>query len=179
MIYEKKVAPKNRRHHRFHDIGFKQGHGGREEFLSGEWGRSSELSSSGQYRESDSYDQLNATGIDFEIDERDDDLFSREYNRSRFADSSFSEGYVGKGPKGYRRSDKRIYEDVCDALFKNPTVDASNIKVKVDGGLITLSGMVNDRDDKKEAEHCLEHILGVIDIQNDLKILNQSNQVLS
>jgi hypothetical protein len=179
MIYGKSGSPKKRKH-RFHDIGFKQGHSGREDFSSGEWGRSSELIRPNVYRESDSYDQLNATGVDFDIDKRrDDDLFSREYNRSRFVDSSFSEGYVGKGPKGYRRSDERIYEDACEALFRNPTMDASEIVVKVDGGLITLNGTVIDRDAKKEAEHCLDHIIGVVDIQNDLNISSQSSQVLS
>lgn len=172
MIFEKKSSSKKHKH-RFHDIGFRQGHGGREDFSSGEWSRSSEFSKPIEYRESDSYDQLNATGIDFDIDERDDDLFSREYSRSRFADSSFSEDYVGKGPKGYRRSDERIYEDACEALFRNPNVDASYIEVEVNDGIITLSGTVIDRDAKKEAEHCLEYIVGVIDIQNELSISNQ------
>lgn len=178
MIYEKRVLPKKRKH-RFHDIGFRQGHGGREEFSSGDWGRSSELSKPNVYRESDSYDQFNATGIDFDVDERDDDLFSREYSRSRFVDTSFSEGYIGKGPKGYRRSDERIYGDACEVLFRNPSVDASDIVVEIESGLITLSGTVKDRGAKKEAEHCLEHIVGVIDIQNDLKISGQESQVLS
>lgn len=179
MYYEKRVLPSQRRKHRFHDIGFRQGHGGREDFSSGEWSRSSEFSKSNVYRESDSYDQPGATGVDFDIDERDDDQFSREYARSRFADSSLSKGYFGKGPKGYRRSDDRIYEDACESLFKSSAVNATDIDVRVDGGIITLSGSVTDRRSKKEAEHCLEHIVGVIDIQNDLRILSESSEVLS
>jgi len=179
MYQDKRLAASKKKKHRFHDIGFRQRHGGREHFMGSEWGQNSEISKTNVYRESDSYDNLNAKVINFDIDKRDDDLFSREYNRSRFADSSFSEDFIGKGPKGYRRSDKRIYEDACESLFRNPTVDASDIEVKVEIGIVTLTGKVNGRTDKKEAEHCLEHIRGVIDIQNELKIVTEPDRVLS
>lgn len=38
---------------------------------------------------------------------------------------------AGKGPKGYKRSDERIREDVCDCLTDDRHVDASGIEVKV------------------------------------------------
>ena len=35
----------------------------------------------------------------------------------------------GKGPKGYRRSDTRLLEDVCERLTKHGQLNASGIKV--------------------------------------------------
>ncbi|HEX2494143.1 MAG TPA: BON domain-containing protein, partial [Steroidobacter sp.] len=49
----------------------------------------------------------------------------------------------GKGPRGYRRSDERIREDVCDVLTDDPRVDASSIEVTVKDCEVTLSGATN------------------------------------
>src|SRR5262245_32238876 len=37
--------------------------------------------------------------------------------------------HAGRGPRGYRRSDDRIREDVCDRLCEHGFVDASDIEV--------------------------------------------------
>ena len=50
-----------------------------------------------------------------------------------------------RGPKGYKRSDERIQEDVNDRLADDPYVDASDIEVSVSGGEVNLSGTVEDR----------------------------------
>jgi len=76
----------------------------------------------------------------------------------------------GKGPKGYRRSDERIREDVCDLLSDNPKVDASDIEVSVENGEVTLSGTVRSRDDKRRAEYVADAIGGVRDVHNRLRI---------
>lgn len=72
----------------------------------------------------------------------------------------------GKGPKGYRRPDARIYEDVNEALLNDPWVDASDIEVEVHEGVVTLRGAVEGRKMKKEAEECIEHIPGIEDVFN-------------
>jgi len=79
-------------------------------------------------------------------------------------------GFFGVGPKNYRRSDARIEEDASEALYRDPHVDASDIEVRVAGGVITLTGSVRDRWSKTRAEDVLEHILGVHDVQNRLLI---------
>jgi osmotically-inducible protein OsmY len=76
----------------------------------------------------------------------------------------------GKGPKGYRRSDARIREDVCDLLSDNPKVDATDIEVSVENGEVTLSGTVRSRDDKRRAEYVADAISGVRDVHNRLRI---------
>lgn len=94
----------------------------------------------------------------FDMDPR---LENREYNLRNFA---------GKGPKGYRRSDDSIYEDVCEALMRNPEVDASDIAVTVDEGIVRLKGIVHSRQEKKAAELSIERIKGVMDIHNELHL---------
>src|SRR5690606_19088569 len=46
--------------------------------------------------------------------------------------------FFGKGPKGYRRSSERIKEDVSEALYRHPEIDASEIEVSVQGGEVVL-----------------------------------------
>lgn len=78
--------------------------------------------------------------------------------------------FVGYGPKGYKRSDDRIYEEVCETLMKNRDVDASNIGVKVETGVVFLSGKVNSRNAKKVAESIIEDLPGVQDVRNELMV---------
>lgn len=77
---------------------------------------------------------------------------------------------MGRGPKNYKRSETRIYEDVCEALLNDQQVDASDIEVEVSEGLVTMRGVVENREMKKAAENCIEGISGVEDIFNLLKI---------
>lgn len=72
----------------------------------------------------------------------------------------------GKGPKGYVRSQERIYDEVCEALTSSPDVDAQNIEVNVEDGIVTLTGTVLGRKMKREAENAIERIIGVDDIIN-------------
>jgi len=76
--------------------------------------------------------------------------------------------HFGKGPKGYRKSDERILEDVNETLTLNPYLDASEIEVKVNGGIVTLSGTVSNREMKRLAEDSIELIAGINDIKNEI-----------
>ncbi len=79
-------------------------------------------------------------------------------------------GHSGKGPKGYRRPDSSIYEDVCLTLESSRNVDATDIEVTVKEGLVTLKGSVKDRAEKKIVELEIENISGVKDIFNLLSL---------
>jgi hypothetical protein len=79
--------------------------------------------------------------------------------------------FRGKGPRGYRRSDDRIREDVCDLLTEDPILDASNLEVTAKDGEVTLSGSVNSREDKRRAEDLVESISGVKDVHNTLRVV--------
>jgi len=82
--------------------------------------------------------------------------------------------YSGRGPKGYKRSDESIKEDVCESLCDNPALDATNIEVDASDGIVTLSGKVPDRSMKRAAEDCAENCRGVEDIRNEIQIEKSS-----
>ena len=82
-------------------------------------------------------------------------------------------GYTGRGPKGYQRADDRIREDVCERLTADPQVDASEIEVRVSNGEVTLTGLVDRREEKRMAEDLAEGISGVRDVHNQLRVQQQ------
>jgi osmotically-inducible protein OsmY len=80
----------------------------------------------------------------------------------------------GKGPKGYQRSDDRIKEDVCEQLSENSFVDASDIDIRVEGAEVILTGTVHSKEEKRRAEDLAESVLGVKNVQNQIRIENIS-----
>jgi len=94
-----------------------------------------------------------------------------EAGRRRDTDAAPAD-HRGRGPKGYVRSDERIREDVCDRLCDDRMVDASEIDVAVAGSEVTLSGTVNTREERRRAEDCVEQVLGVTHVQNNLRVSN-------
>jgi osmotically-inducible protein OsmY len=80
-------------------------------------------------------------------------------------------GYRGIGPKGYKRTDAKIYEEVCEVLMQHRAIDASNVAVKVTSGLVNLSGKIDSRYSKKLAEELIDLIPGVTEIQNELSVM--------
>jgi osmotically-inducible protein OsmY len=83
--------------------------------------------------------------------------------------------YRGKGPKGYTRSDERIKEDVNDRLNDDSRVDASDIEVTVTGCEVTLTGTVHSREEKRRAEDLAEAVSGVKNVENRLRVNQESN----
>jgi len=78
--------------------------------------------------------------------------------------------FYGRGPKGYQRSDDRIREDVSEELWRHPEIDASEIEIVVENGEVTLTGKVEDRQQKRMAEDIAERCSGVRDVHNQLKV---------
>ena len=78
--------------------------------------------------------------------------------------------YRGRGPRGYQRSDARMFEDICDRLTVDPRIDASDVEVDVKGAEVTLRGSVRSREEKRYAEDVVEHVMGVRDVNNHLKV---------
>jgi hypothetical protein len=82
--------------------------------------------------------------------------------------------FAGRGPRGYRRGDDRIGSDVCEALTMDADIDASEIDVIVTDGVVTLIGVVDDRDTKRRAEDLVDRIPGVSDVNNQLRFGSQA-----
>lgn len=78
--------------------------------------------------------------------------------------------FSGRGPKGYRRSDERIREEICERLTEDALVDASEMEIEVVSGEVTLRGTVPDRYSKRRAEALIDDVRGVIDVHNELRI---------
>jgi hypothetical protein len=79
-------------------------------------------------------------------------------------------GFTGKGPKGYKRTDDRIHEEICERLTHHPGIDASEIEIQVKDGEVTLNGHVHERQYKHMAEDVVDSVSGVKEIHNHLKI---------
>ena len=80
------------------------------------------------------------------------------------------EDHRGRGPKGYRRTDARIQEDVNDRLADDSYLDASDVEVAVENGEVTLSGLVDSRQARRRAEDLAEQVSGVSYVQNNLRV---------
>jgi osmotically-inducible protein OsmY len=113
------------------------------------------------------YGNMNQGGFDADWWER-----ARAKVASWFgADSERNEGpHRGKGPKGYVRSEERIREDVHERLSYDHSIDASEINIQVEGSEVILSGVVHSREEKRRAEDLVETVLGVRDVQNNLRV---------
>lgn len=68
------------------------------------------------------------------------------------------------------RTDSEIQRDVENELEWDPDVDAKNISVKVNNGVVTLTGFVPSYSDKYSAERIAKRILGVKAVANDLEV---------
>jgi osmotically-inducible protein OsmY len=78
--------------------------------------------------------------------------------------------FVGRGPRNYRRSDERIREDVNDRLTEDYYLDAGDIEVLVQDSVVTLTGRVDTRYDKRRAIDIAESVSGVTDVTNQLRV---------
>jgi osmotically-inducible protein OsmY len=76
----------------------------------------------------------------------------------------------GRGPRGYRRSDERIREDINDRLTDHPYIDATDVEVSVASGEVTLTGAVESRQAKRLAEDIAESVSGVTNVENRLRV---------
>jgi sporulation protein YlmC with PRC-barrel domain len=119
--------------------------------------------------------------------ERDRVKTEREYGGDRYVGSRMPserewdvEGaYQGRGPRGYRRPSNRIREEVCERLTWDGQVDAKNIDVDVNQGVVILTGSVRDRMMKRRAEEVSERVPGVTDVENRLAIRQEGQEPVS
>ena len=90
--------------------------------------------------------------------------------RGAWAGDWSDEDYRGRGPRDFRRSDDRLREEVCERLTDDWAVDATEISVQVVDGEVTLTGIVPSREQRRRAEECVDHVSGVRDVFNQLRV---------
>ena len=99
--------------------------------------------------------------------------------RRHLDDSRSGRTHRGRGPKNYRRSDERIREDINDRLTEHDWLDASDVEVLVTAGEVTLSGAVESRHAKRLAEDIAESVVGVTNVQNNLRVRRERTSTAS
>ena len=76
----------------------------------------------------------------------------------------------GRPPRGYKRSDELIRDEICKRLTLTPEIDATDVEVIVRDGEVTLRGTVDDRLTKRLLEDITETTFGVKDVLNEVRI---------
>ena len=66
-------------------------------------------------------------------------------------------------------TDRKI-EEAAKASYNYRTVLENNVKVKANDGIVTLTGVVQDKDDKALAEDTVENLPGVTSVRNEITI---------
>jgi hypothetical protein len=92
-----------------------------------------------------------------------------DHSRARVLGEGRGPSFSGHGPKGWRRSDERIHEDVCEALTMHPAIDPSGLEVQVRDGVVVLRGTVEDRRSKRLAVDVAESVSGVRDVESEVR----------
>ena len=67
-------------------------------------------------------------------------------------------------------TDEQLQLDVADELFWDPKIDAEEIAVSAEDGLVTLRGTVGSFRQKREAETAAERVRGVVEVDNELHV---------
>lgn len=72
-------------------------------------------------------------------------------------------------PHFSRRSDDSIRDEIRELLARHPDLGDSQVEVHVEGGEVTLTGRVEDRDARWLAEDLVEPVPGVSLVHNQLR----------
>lgn len=98
------------------------------------------------------------------------------YQRQQLGDQSRNQGRAGRPrtmPKGYKRSDERLREDLCEQL-SHSGLDVSEVSVEVSGGKVTLEGNVENRRTKHAIEDMAADCMGVQEVDNRVRVEHHS-----
>ena len=68
------------------------------------------------------------------------------------------------------KTDLQLQRDILDELQWEPSIDAAEIGVTVDGGIVTLTGCVTTYTEKLAAERAAQRIAGVKAVANDVEV---------
>lgn len=107
---------------------------------------------------------------------RQDDRERRDYRGDAGAGSAWgrlresARRLVGRPPKGYRRSDERVKEDICERIMSRGDIDAGDVMIEVSAGRVTLDGVVIERWMKYAIEDIADQCSGVEDIENRVRV---------
>jgi hypothetical protein len=96
--------------------------------------------------------------------------YSEQYQKGRLAREHNRGPHSGRGPKGFKRSDERILENINERLSEDSWLDAYGIEVSINNGEVTLEGTVTDMESKQRAKAIVKTVVGVSKLHNQLRI---------
>jgi hypothetical protein len=70
-----------------------------------------------------------------------------------------------------RRPDDALARELQEILTNDPELNATEIEVEVEGGAVTLRGVVDSSDARLLAEELVESVTGVREVHNNLKVV--------
>jgi osmotically-inducible protein OsmY len=77
------------------------------------------------------------------------------------------------------RSDAEIWRDVTDELHWTPTVDEKDIAIKVNAGVVTLTGYVKSLEELTNAVRAAKRVAGVRAVADDLVVNVPSSSMMA
>ena len=95
------------------------------------------------------------------------------YNREHFPQGPAMRGagpHRGKGPKNFTRSDERVKEHVNELLMEHDEIDATHVQVDVKNGEVSVTGTVEDRQQRRAIEDLIEGMPGIQNVHIAIKI---------
>jgi osmotically-inducible protein OsmY len=75
-----------------------------------------------------------------------------------------------RGQRARRRPDETLAQEIREILANDPELDATDVEIEVEGGAVTLSGVVNESDAKLLAEELVETLPGVREVHNRIRV---------
>ena len=77
-----------------------------------------------------------------------------------------------RGERRQQRPDESLAREIQEILNEDPELESSEIEVAVEGGAVTLLGVVDNPDAKFLAEELAESVAGVREVHNRLRVEN-------
>ena len=73
-------------------------------------------------------------------------------------------------------SEQQVQARVTSELIVHPILKREKIKVKVDGHVVTLRGVVDSQDKKWIAEDIAADSIGVLEVHNEIMVISKSDE---
>jgi osmotically-inducible protein OsmY len=86
------------------------------------------------------------------------------------------ESFKGRGPRNYRPSDDRIGERLCEVLTDHPDVDASDLTLEVECGIVKLQGSLRDEVMRDRVLAAIQNTHGVVGVVDQVQICDHPIQ---
>jgi osmotically-inducible protein OsmY len=81
------------------------------------------------------------------------------------------ESFRGRGPRNYRPTDDRIRERLCESLTDHAEIDAAQLELEVECGIVKLHGKVRDELMKDRLIAAIQDVYGVVGIVDRVELI--------